>query len=274
MPANGGGATVIRGRYESYLAAVSKSENQQLWEDAPLPEWGEESPRRLFELFLSYTARRPGATTRGLSPPQLNEYSSLLMALVRMRFRQKRYLTSLRRLEIDPDDVGQKLMLNLLDRSAALVLEHPCEKVLLRWLGMRIHHFVLTQIKRAMSRRREVSAAELATDESVVGDPIDRRSGGVATVDIAELRAGLREHENDVCGDVPGDPRLIRKLYRLLCWWTVLGVPQPSGTRRQGLPTHTELPQRLRERIKREQFNAITPRVRRLVRELADVPAS
>jgi hypothetical protein len=219
-----------------------------------VPEWGPTSDTELFALFERY---RAGTASRA----EVEAYTRLLMSFVAMRFRQRKYLLSLPDKGLDPEVVAQEVLMNLLAKTRLLDLRHREPRVLLWWLGQRIRHFVVTQLERAKERRSRTAIS--ATDLGTVGMPegvgsadvIDGKFTGAVAPDNAagRISRALRDAEDEALADVPGDVFALQKLYRLVCWQILHG----------GIFPHAKLRPRLRDVIRREQYNLIVARVRR-----------
>jgi hypothetical protein len=236
--------------------AVSSS----LFGGIPLPQWGDESPERLYALFNGYQ-------TDTLSKLELDEYSRLLMVVVANAFHSNDFLRKLPQIRLDPQDVAQEAVGHLMRKTRTMRLNHPCWRVLLWVMNVSVRRIVTTIAKNKRSRDgREMPATDYYVDH---GRPEEAAGtadaiAAVETPGERELFAALGGAEDQILGDIPVKKPLtvdaVERLFRHLVRSMITGA---------SLPTHANLPTTLKQEVSLELHALVASRVVRFVGELA-----
>lgn len=229
----------------------------ELWGGIQLPEWTNDSPARLFELFQKHSS------PEGLDRWQLDEYTRLLMHVVAIGLRKGRWDRSMPKLRIDPADVAQEILAWLVQKTrGGMGLRSPAPLVLLATLYTTITRRIVDAVGRSSRRTsREILESDYYC---IVGSQDDSGGPQAATdaPDVADVFRAIDRCESKVLGDL-ADREIARELYRSM---------RVSLQQRHALPGYHELPQTIREHQEMtiELHAQIQQRFLRLLAELAD----
>jgi hypothetical protein len=204
-----------------------------------LPEW---SAARVYELFLLLNNAVPKPQQEELgpyvTPAHRDEYARQVMILVTANFRRHKWLKSLHRIEMDAEAAAADIVAHLVRKTPAIKLEFPCEKVVVDYLTRMIFNRMTSLIRQHLSKQKMRRTRDNGIDPDSVLDRV--LSPSSRPVDLAAIGRQLRAKEEDVVGKIPGDVNDACVLYRYL---------YRSQIKHAVMPSHQELPARLRDRV-------------------------
>lgn len=245
------------------MSVLGDGASNGLWH-IKVPQWNDESPRRLCELLHRF---RRGPLARA----EDHEFNLLLMSATTVQFSRQKWPASLPRYRLDPADAAQEVLIHLREKARTgfnLADPEPGGVTANDWLPMMsvvniaIYRLVLTQIEKSRKEsNRSVTAADYYG-----GGGADRQAGmeanesPSASPSAAWLDRVLGDAEDAAIGDLIlpfAEVDRLERLVRAVC---------DQVRKHQSPQPYASLPAELRE-VPRELHGLVVSRVLRLVRE-------
>jgi hypothetical protein len=231
---------------------------EELWPKLGGVVWDAHDCYALYRLHFAHARRQVGA--RKPDAAQQNRFAQQLQNVVALRFHHRRWIKSLENAGLEPEDVGQDIVLFLFNRIGRFVLRKPCPLTLVKSLYVAIDNKARDALNgaprhRAFGRRAEGDerpgrVEHAAADaERKVQLPLRTLLWAESSRDLV-LRSGF------------GDADIDHLIALYVCQRRHL-------LKFRDLVTHQQLPAWLRERITLEQHALLTFRLHRLVRQRA-----
>lgn len=229
------------------------NQTKYLWIGVNLPQW---DAARCFELYQKVSSRTA-------SEREKDDYLRLLMVFISANLGRGKWIASLRKKRLDPEEVAADLLLFLYRRSEdnRFALKVPIAPVLLQALNTAVFRFLVSQVRKGNGLPSTTAASQVGPEDE---DPMGVLDvAGPETPSVRRLSLYLREAEDRVLRDVPGDVFALLALYRLMCRAVV----------RQNLMLPlAQVPTRLRRRLSVEQHAIVSYRLGREIRTYAADP--
>ena len=194
-----------------------------------------------------------------------DDYLKLMMVFIAANLGRNKWVPSLRRKQLDPEEVAADLLLFLYQKTAGnkFKLRTPMVPVFLQALNTAIRNFLISLVRKGNNGHTVRAASQHGTGDE--GDDGSELLDAPAPDEISlrRLVLFLKDSEDAALRDIPGDVFDLIRLYRLLCRWVV---------RRNAMTPHSQLPPRLRRRVSDNTHGLVSFRIGALIREYAKDP--
>lgn len=195
------------------------------------------------------------------TPADRDAYARLVMIQVTANFKRAGWFGSCRKLGIDADSAASDLASHVIQKTprARSKMVHPCEKVVVGYVGRMIVNRMLSLIRH---RNRTHASAKFLLNNAIDDDSVlDRVVAPSPPADLSRLGRFLRDREDETCRGIPGDIFAIVKTYRYLC---------RKLTRAGEFVPFDKLPDRLRDQVDEfVQYQPLMLAARRLALQAA-----